>query len=1262
MRQNLFRRLLAAAAFCLGSAVSAVAQGASVQVTQITTSDGGPFDNLPGQVFQHDLGSPITFSAVVAGFPATAADMSPANVISVIEDGVVVRLLSSDGGFPNDSHADVDYSPVSPGPKTYVVSATNGTTTVTSVPIRVNVYGISISAPVDGGAAPVSSDLFISGPTLVRNGVVGTVQFYANGIRIGADSNAPYAVAWHPTVAGAYALTARVTASDGSTSDSPPVSFTVVPAAANGTIVVNITNPAAGATVAAGTSVTVAADARVTGSAGSISQVQFYLDGMPLDTPKTAFPFTTTWSPAVAGTYSLTAIATDDKGNARAAPGVAVTVTGNFPAVELTSPANGGHVTSGSSVTLAATASGEDGSAASVRSVDFLVDGNLIGTTTVPPYAFAWAPTQPRAAPYSLVARATATNGSVVSSSPVSVTVTAGGGIAPPTVALSPGSLFSMPGGAYRLISVSATANAGRTVRTVELLVDGAVVAEDGSAPYNFLFRAPLSFGSHVLTARVTDSASIESENSVGLEITVPYGQAPTVTLQLPADGAQVDIGTDVNLSAVASDSDGTIQSVVFLANNDPVLVATAVPYAGQFFPQTAGTVTIAALATDNAGLTSLATKTITVGGQPQGTPAVTLTKPDADNAVVASGQRIVFEAVASAGSSDAFVSRVEFLVNGLPLGTDGSQVGFTNTYRVTDVFLVQPGTYTITARVTDSRGVSAESTNRQSITVKTPLGAAPTVSIVSPQAPSTGDLAFTNLSTIPLVAVAADADGAVTDVEFFVDRGQRAKATATLDTEKDKDGNVTRRFVSGVTVTQAGEGYLLIPKVAIDGDGAGASAVVATMTADKGVGDVTVVAGGSGYTAAAVRFIGGGLFEGQSIGHAVRDPGGLGWRLTMQPGQLGAGPYRLYAVARDTGGNQTISSTVRFVVTGATSLPPTVALTSNVTSTTSGQPVNLLASAFDPDGSIAAVEFFVNSTSLNKLTSGPFAQSWTPTSPGTYLVTAIATDDTGNATVSNTLTISVTGSPPTGLAPVVTILNPPGTLVVSRLSTYVFSAVAFDSDGEIASVEFYRDGVSIGTAVREEASGSYRFVYSFGGLALRPPPTPVSSGNPYKFLAVARDTTGNATTSVPVDVYVDTATSQQPVVSVGASVATVNFGQTVTLSANAVDPDGRITSIKFFANGAAVVPEITADASGSVSATTANWIPTSDGVYDVIALVRDNTGNYAVSAPTVVTVRTSTTLVDDPTFVAQTYQDLLDRTPTTPEAAAAAQITAGTL
>lgn len=90
----------------------------------------------------------------------------------------------------------------------------------------------------------------------------------------------------------------------------------------------SITSPASGASFAAPATIAIAADA--TDTDGSVTQVQFY-SGATLIGTSTTSPFGMTWSNVPAGSYTLTAKATDNSGAVTASRSVATTVTATTP-------------------------------------------------------------------------------------------------------------------------------------------------------------------------------------------------------------------------------------------------------------------------------------------------------------------------------------------------------------------------------------------------------------------------------------------------------------------------------------------------------------------------------------------------------------------------------------------------------------------------------------------------------------------------------------------------------------------------------------------------------------------------------------------------------------------------------------------------------------------------------------------------------------------------------------------------------------------
>lgn len=86
---------------------------------------------------------------------------------------------------------------------------------------------------------------------------------------------------------------------------------------------VSITSPADGATFSSGSSVSITASA--SDADGSVSQVDFYANGNLIGSDESA-PYESTLSAASDGTYSLTAVATDDQGAQTTSSAVSITI------------------------------------------------------------------------------------------------------------------------------------------------------------------------------------------------------------------------------------------------------------------------------------------------------------------------------------------------------------------------------------------------------------------------------------------------------------------------------------------------------------------------------------------------------------------------------------------------------------------------------------------------------------------------------------------------------------------------------------------------------------------------------------------------------------------------------------------------------------------------------------------------------------------------------------------------------------------------
>jgi regulation of enolase protein 1 (concanavalin A-like superfamily) len=95
-----------------------------------------------------------------------------------------------------------------------------------------------------------------------------------------------------------------------------------------------------------------------------------------------------------------------------------------------------------------------------------------------------------------------------------------------------------------------------------------------------------------------------------------------------------------------------------------------------------------------------------------------------------------------------------------------------------------------------------------------------------------------------------------------------------------------------------------------------------------------------------------------------------------------------------------------------AVNKPPSVILNgpTNGENFTAPATFTVSAAATDSDGTIAAVDFYANSSLITRDTSAPYSASVSSMAAGTYVWKAVASDDLGASTISESVTITVTG------------------------------------------------------------------------------------------------------------------------------------------------------------------------------------------------------------------------------------------------------------
>ena len=178
---------------------------------------------------------------------------------------------------------------------------------------------------------------------------------------------------------------------------------------------VSLTSPTNGASFFVGNSVTISANAA--DADGSVSQVEFLVDGTVVNTDNAA-PYTYAWT-ATSGNHAITARATDNAGGQTTSSAVNITVGVVVPpTVSITAPANGStFVLSATPVTISANAADADGT---VSQVEFFVDGTSVGVDNASPYSVNWTATIGNK---TLTAVATDNNNATATSASVNISV-----------------------------------------------------------------------------------------------------------------------------------------------------------------------------------------------------------------------------------------------------------------------------------------------------------------------------------------------------------------------------------------------------------------------------------------------------------------------------------------------------------------------------------------------------------------------------------------------------------------------------------------------------------------------------------------------------------------------------------------------------------------------------------------------------------------------------------------------------------------------
>lgn len=216
-----------------------------------------------------------------------------------------------------------------------------------------------------------------------------------------------------------------------------------------------------------------------------------------------------------------------------------------------------------------------------------------------------------------------------------------------------------------------------------------------GSTPSKVTGTGPWTW-----TCSAPQASSIKVDCSANYLAPVP----PTVNVISPSNGAIYTAPATVTITAAATAGTGASVKRVDFSNGTTLLgTSTSTPYSFTWINVTAGTYSLAATVTDTAGATATSSAvSITVNPAPA-PPTVTITAPS-NGSTYTSPATVTITATATAGSG-ASVKQVDFYSGTTLLGTS-AKGPYKYVWRTGAV-----GSYSLTARVTNTLGATATST-----------------------------------------------------------------------------------------------------------------------------------------------------------------------------------------------------------------------------------------------------------------------------------------------------------------------------------------------------------------------------------------------------------------------------------------------------------------------------------------------------------------------------------------------------------------------
>lgn len=320
--------------------------------------------------------------------------------------------------------------------------------------------------------------------------------------------------------------------------------------------------------------------------------------------------------------------------------------------------------------------------------------------------------------------------------------------------------------------------------------LSGVINITDPDITHFNIYSKSFSAGTVTIGGNVASPAADVKNMSIIVAVASTSGgtkTAPTVNISSPSNGATIK-GSSVSISASASDADGSVSKVEFYNGSALIGTDNSSPYSFTWNSVTPGSYSLTAKATDNDGLfTTSAPVSISVTASSQSAPSVRITVPATDTTYTTAPAKINLEANATA-YNDSKIKKVEFFK-----GTSLVKTETTAPYAFS-LSNMAVGSYVITAKATDTKGLSTTSSK---VTISVVKHSNPSVVSVNPADKSTGVSVNASIST---------------NVLYLPNSGGINNNTITSSTVYLTENSTGKLVPSHVNGTGGGDAITLVP------------------------------------------------------------------------------------------------------------------------------------------------------------------------------------------------------------------------------------------------------------------------------------------------------------------------------------------------------------------------------------------------------------------------------------------------------------------